>query len=72
MKKVILLVALIAVGCFVASRLLKGDGGSVETAETLDEMTNAEDAPAAEASEGDGQADIESPAKDAIASETAT
>jgi len=66
MKKIFLLVALIAVGCFVASRLLKGDGGSVETAETLHEMTNAEDVSA-----GDGKADIESPAKDAATSDAA-
>ncbi len=72
MKKIFLLVVLIAVGCFVASRLLKEDGGSVETEETVDEMTNTEDASEGDASEGDGQADIESPAKDAIASETAT
>ncbi len=72
MKKIILLVALIAVGCFVASRLLKGDGGSVETEETLGESTNAEDASEGDASEADGQADIESPAEDAIASEAAT
>ena len=70
MKKIILLVALIAVGCFVASRLLKGDGGSVETAETLDETSNAEDASAGDASEGDGQA--ESAATDEVASEAAT
>ncbi len=67
MKKIILLVALIAVGCFVASRLLKGNGGSVESEETLHETTNAEDASA-----GNGQLDIESPASDAVASEAAT
>ena len=64
MKRILLLVALIAVGCFVASRLLKGDGDSVENAETLHEMTTAEDASA-----GNGRSDIESPAKDEVASE---
>ena len=66
MKKIILLVALIAVGCFVASRLLKSDEGAVESAETLPEMTTAEDA-----SEGDGQAEVESSAEDSIVSEVA-
>ena len=66
MKKIVLLVALIAIGCFVASRLLKGDGGSVETEETDSEMTSVEDA-----ATGDGQSEIESPAKDAAVSEAA-
>jgi len=66
MKKILLLVALIAVGCFVASRLLKGDGGSVETEETLHETTSD-----ADVSEGDGQAELESAAEDSVASEVA-
>jgi len=66
MKKVILLVALIAVGCFVASRLLSGDEDTDESAETLHETTTA-----AAASEGEGQSEVESPAKDAAASEAA-
>ncbi len=76
MKRTILLVALIAVAVFLSKRMLKGDGGSVETEETIDEMTNAEDASegdasAEEASDADGQADIESQAEDATVSEVA-
>ena len=67
MKRTILLVALIAVAVFLAKRMLKGDGGSVETETQMhDELTDAEDAP-----DADGGVDIESPAEDATVSEVA-
>ncbi len=65
MKKIILLVALIAVGCFVASKLLKSDDDtSDEGTESYSETTDVEGT-----TEANGQFEVESPATDEVASE---
>ena len=68
MKKIFVLVALIALGCFVASRLLKSDDDtSSEGTESYSESTDVESTP-----EANGQFEVESPATDEVASEIAS
>jgi hypothetical protein len=60
MKKIILLVALIAVGCYFAGRMLKSGGESDDGTQAYSEPTDIGDA-----------AEVESPAEDAVTSEVA-
>ena len=68
MKKIFLLVALIAVGCFVASKLLKSDDDtSDEGTESYSGTSDVEST-----SEANGQFEAESPATDEVGSEVSS